>query len=873
MNNKKFMNALLFSAALLSTGMMSSCKDYDDDINTLRDRVSAVETSIAELQKQIKEGKWVTSFQRNTAGNGYVLTLSDGSTLEIKDGEKGATGDSGAAGQNGTSWEIDEVSKNWIKVNPDGSKEDTGICAEGTKGDKGDTGATGPEGPAGPAGQDGKSPYIENGQWMVWNAETGAYEEAGSAVGTASYVVEYEAYWELNIVVADAEGNATTEYHKVILPKTADITSLEVYALNEEGTALSEPNITLNVGKVEGQNPVTFNGKTYQPGEVLVSKSTQLVAQVNPLDADASLYTFSLVDTKGNKTFEISEATQNKSEAPLQYTRAAEEDKATDNPGLWNLYLSVPAGTVFEDGNKIAYSLQTNAITEENTVIASRYDINITVGEYDGVTSPYWKSNVVVEAGETITWSALWDLILDKTGQGKFEAADYYFSIADGKVAQAQKDGVSLDADGKTIIFSKPTAKDAPIDYIEVHYLSMKGNVSEKTLKINVESNSEVAFSEAFVYDLSNTKNNVLTVDIAGNDALNEFLSTTQSTDVAAEYKFVNENVTVDGELVDIEKVDLASILGKVTFKAEQDKDGFYHWTASLNSINANNDIYAENYTGAVELKNDKGEVLTLNFEVNVVAPTAYDFKAIRNNNYFEGDAASAFSTIGANGMSEYDLYNLFNVPASDKQYVEFTEVLPQKTDGEFPTPMLGQQWITTDESNKIFVPKDNGFDGAYSERTMYINYHPYNNPNLSSSSYEFKLTVRSSIYEGIFEYDAKKANQTIDVMDENKKSVTLKTSDITAKDVFGETYDFTNADGKDNRIVKYEVKWDKNAQTYLNVGATSTYDNEGKIVVTRSENETVVIEDVPCVGTITVTDAWGKTLTTTVTITVKKNA
>ena len=72
---------------------------------------------------------------------------------------------------------------------------------------------------------------------------------------------------------------------------------------------------------------------------------------------------------------------------------------------------------------------------------------------------------------------------------------------------------------------------------------------------------------------------------------------------------------------------------------------------------------------------------------------------------------------------------------------------------------------------------------------------------------------------------------------------------------------------------MKYEVKWDKNAQTYLNVGATSTYDNEGKIVVTRSENETVVIEDVPCVGTITVTDAWGKTLTTTVTITVKKNA
>ena len=250
MNNKKFMNALLFSAALLSTGMMSSCKDYDDDINTLRDRVSAVETSIAELQKQIKEGKWVTSFQRNTAGNGYVLTLSDGSTLEIKDGEKGATGDTGAAGQNGTSWEIDEVSKNWIKVNPDGSKEDTGICAEGTQGQRG------------PAGEDGKSPYIENGTWMVWDAENEKYVEAGSAVGTASYVVEYEAYWELNIVVADAEGNATTEFHKVILPKTADITSLEVYAYDAKNGILSEPSVNVTLGKNEQGKKVTFNGKT-----------------------------------------------------------------------------------------------------------------------------------------------------------------------------------------------------------------------------------------------------------------------------------------------------------------------------------------------------------------------------------------------------------------------------------------------------------------------------------------------------------------------------------------------------------------------------------------------------------------------------------
>ena len=863
MNNKKFMNALLFSAALLSTGMMSSCNDYDDDIDSLNNRVDAVETTLANLQKQIQEGKWVTSFAANSSNTGYILTLSDGSTLEIKNGEKGANG---TAGTNGTSWEIDETTKNWIKVDADGTRTDMEICAEGQKGDK---------------GEDGKSPYIEAGRWMIWNAEEEKFVDGGSAVGTASYVVEYEAYWELNVVVADKEGNATDEFHKIILPKTADITSLEVYALNEEGTALSEPNIELNLGKVEGTSPVTFNGKTYQPGEVLVSKNTQLVAQVNPLDADASLYTFSLVNTKGVKAFEVSEATQNKSEEPLQYTRAAEaeEDKSTDNPGLWNLYLSVPAGTIIED-DKAAYSLQTNAITKENTVIASRYDINIIVGTYNG-GSPFWKSNVVVEAGESIAWPALWEEILSNPETNKFEVADYYFSIAEGKIAQAQKDGVSLDAEGKTITFAKSTATDAPIDYIEVHYLSMKGNVSEKTLKINVESNSEVAFSEPFVLDLNNKNNNVLTVDIEGNDALNDYLTTAQPTEVEATYKFVSENVTVDGEVVDQEKVDLAAILGKVTFTPELDpKTGYYTWTASLEDINANNDIYAENYTGSVELKNNKGEVLTVNFSVEVKAPAAYDFKAVRNNSYFEGDAASAFSTVGSEVdgygiVSEYDLFNLFNIPADERQYVEFTEVLPQTTDGEFPMPMLGRQWITTDESNKIIVPaydeKEGAFDGAYSERTMQINYHPFNNPNLSSNSYEFKLTVRSAIYEGVFEYDAKKAAQTIDVMDEKKKQVVLNVTDITAKDVFGDAYDFTNAKGDDDRIVRYEVKWDDNAQAYLNVGETSTY-TDGKITVTRNDNETVVIEDTPCVGTITVYDAWGRSRSTTVTITVKKN-
>ena len=51
--NKKFMNALLFSAALLSAGVVTSCKDYDDDIDELRELINQNATLGETLQTQL----------------------------------------------------------------------------------------------------------------------------------------------------------------------------------------------------------------------------------------------------------------------------------------------------------------------------------------------------------------------------------------------------------------------------------------------------------------------------------------------------------------------------------------------------------------------------------------------------------------------------------------------------------------------------------------------------------------------------------------------------------------------------------------------------------------------------------------------------
>ena len=60
--NKKFLNAVLFGALLASsTGTFTSCKDYDDDINGLSDRVDAIEKTLAELNTKFGSLAYVKS--------------------------------------------------------------------------------------------------------------------------------------------------------------------------------------------------------------------------------------------------------------------------------------------------------------------------------------------------------------------------------------------------------------------------------------------------------------------------------------------------------------------------------------------------------------------------------------------------------------------------------------------------------------------------------------------------------------------------------------------------------------------------------------------------------------------------------------------
>ena len=154
---KKFYGALLVGSLFLAGGMVS-CSDYDDDINSLNERVGALEKTVAELQKAIEAGAVITSVE--STENGVKVTLSNGEPFEIKNGTNG---------KDGSVVEIKEVDgvKYWFLDN-----KNTGYHVTGNDGEDGKDGIY-------------YSPNATTGTW--WKYDPNIENDKGTDTGI-SYV-------------------------------------------------------------------------------------------------------------------------------------------------------------------------------------------------------------------------------------------------------------------------------------------------------------------------------------------------------------------------------------------------------------------------------------------------------------------------------------------------------------------------------------------------------------------------------------------------------------------------------------------------------------------------------------------------------------
>ena len=63
---KKFVRVMFLGALTLATTMsFVGCKDYDDDINAINERLDANDATLTAIQEKLKSGEWVQKVESN----------------------------------------------------------------------------------------------------------------------------------------------------------------------------------------------------------------------------------------------------------------------------------------------------------------------------------------------------------------------------------------------------------------------------------------------------------------------------------------------------------------------------------------------------------------------------------------------------------------------------------------------------------------------------------------------------------------------------------------------------------------------------------------------------------------------------------------
>lgn len=94
MRKKNFYAVALALATACATFV--GCKDYDSDIKNLQTQIDANAAAIAALKQAIANGSTITGV--SPTADGYKITFSDGSSIDLANGKEGAQGLTGPQG-------------------------------------------------------------------------------------------------------------------------------------------------------------------------------------------------------------------------------------------------------------------------------------------------------------------------------------------------------------------------------------------------------------------------------------------------------------------------------------------------------------------------------------------------------------------------------------------------------------------------------------------------------------------------------------------------------------------------------------------------------------------------------------------------------
>ena len=838
--NKKFLSAILFGALMVtSTGTFVSCKDYDDDIKDLQEQITDNATAIAALEAQIKSGEWVSGVTSTT--DGIVVTLGNGTNYTIKNG---------AAGQDGATPKL-AVSNGNIQVSYDDGATWTNLVAlEDLKGDKGDAA----EAPVFSVGDDGHI-YVQYG-------EDGEKKDLGVSTGGIYYV---EDGVKLTIHVPNEAG----EYKDIVLPRAAAISSIKAVTVDDDAVLIDGADLDLYYGIATADGKY-LDGTAFKKGDILLptkEANTVLSAQVNPTIADATVYNFYLVNSKGNSIFKLTSATPNMTEDPL--TRPART--ATANKGIYDMGITFADGITSTQINNAsgAYAITTKDAYDNE--VLSAYDVVVETTQAISSSLTVDENSVEAEINKDFDLS-------DCVTMSNVIDVQYYF-------ATDQK--ANVDAAKATITGSKIKGEVAGKSVVvSVKYLTCTGTEEEETSTITVKfiaPATENAFTQTLVLDADH-ENNVLTFDVTsliGNTTVSgaNFFSNIGN----AKFTVAAEDKNDDLEYAKgADAVGITAPTAVYSDNATNVANGYYKHTLTYTVDNET--VIPGTYEAELTYGSSPTNTVKLTLIVKEDV-SSYNFKPL--DLYFTGNSATTYGTPNGNTIS-YNLTGLFGI--TDWDNVEFTETVPEAYEDADGIKWTSNAWLVEDEdaelgdivvdkvASKNATTKTGIFGGAYKARELKATYTPYGNKNLTATEYDFDLTIKSAVYEGSLDYvkkveilgsDGKGTGRynyvvgdakTINVATVGAKA-TLKAEEIrgitkTAVEYFADN-DATNA-----HIVSITAALEgDNANQYLDLIGDFENDN---ITTTPKANVTIPGDgkSVTCYVRVSVLDEWGKTKT-----------
>ena len=266
---KKYLSALLFGALLFaSAGTFTSCKDYDDDINGLREDVTSLQNAVTTLQNAVESGKYVTAVSGD--GNVITFTFTDGTTQQVTVETAAQEAQTVTIGEDGEVIINGEGTGYYTTKTPTEAEVEVGLVKKGA-----------------------------NGTWEVLG-EDGEYTDTKIPVsGVTVSGSEAEGY---TFTIVNANGESQT----VKLPSVASaITSIDAELIgNITDGQVSGKSETIGIKQYAFDTEANkkrwkdLTGKDITANKVILTSAEKIAARINPVSAEATLVNFSLTNSK-----------------------------------------------------------------------------------------------------------------------------------------------------------------------------------------------------------------------------------------------------------------------------------------------------------------------------------------------------------------------------------------------------------------------------------------------------------------------------------------------------------------------------------------------------------------------------------------------